>query len=780
MGYPFGVMRYLAALCSCFPLFAYSQTFEADVFFGGSNAGTHRVVQTADSLKSDAQISVAGQKISSNLHIKYKKGAPAEVEFEETQGPASGSYVWKNGKFSAILNGKKTAENKAYKFQTAAIFGTHHYTLAITIYKEWLAKNMPPKLKITDISSLATFESAVSVSSQTVPTETGTKAIDLMKLSIGGIELQYAIEGDNVVGFKVPAQMFEVVRKGYGGVFVDPLARYPELSQPNYKVKTVKVAQTPMRDGTILVSEIRRPDAEGKFPTILIRTPYGRNASASQYEFFAKRGYVVMSQDVRGRGGSGGGWDPFNTERNDGYDTLSWIEKQPWSDGGVGMIGGSYLGFVQWAAAVTHHPALKCIIPQVSPPDPLHNVPWDHGCFLLMGNVWWSRIVMNKDADMSAVSEGFGNTSVFKTMPITKVDNALFKSNIPFYDRWASRLSIENWPGAFRMDEIPGVKIPVMHVSGTWDGDGVGTMKHYRLQREGGGNQWLIFGPWEHGFNVKTKFGDQDYGPTAVLELDSTYLRFFDTYLKSKEVKMSDAPRTRFFVTGANKWYEGETWPPKGSESHKMYFGGGNASGKNGKGALENRAGAESSDSYTYDPTKVQIPKSVEINDEAVKLTQTRSEYSAIGLWYSGPKFSEPTVIAGPLQVNLYFKTTVFDAAVYAMALDEAPDGKATLVGLPGAMRIGFTSNGVNKLVPGKVYHVTVEPWLFAREFKPGHRLAIAIVSDLFPKYARIPGTGEPDATATKLLKATHTILKGGKHASSVTYYSFSNGLLKG
>jgi predicted acyl esterase len=108
---------------------------------------------------------------------------------------------------------------------------------------------------------------------------------------------------------------------------------------------------------------------------------------------------------------------------------------------------------------------------------------------------------------------------------------------------------------------------------------------------------------------------------------------------------------------------------------------------------------------------------------------------------------------------------------LHAMVYDESPNGDLTLVGLPGSMRIGFTGTGVKAIVPGQVYKVSVKPWLFAREFKAGHRLVVMLMSDLFPKFARIPGTGEPDATATKMLKATHTILKGAKYPSLVRYY---------
>ncbi len=765
-------MRCLISLLVSFvAVLTQAQTVESDILFGGKSSGTNKTTRTADSLESASTMSIAGQNIKSNLKIKFEKGVPTTISFSESAGANSGSYEWKLGKLSAVTNGKPRAGTIDLPIKSKAFFATHHMALTDTLFAEFERLNRPAKMKVLDLGSLTEVTPESNSAPMSVVTSKGTIQIELFRLKLSGIELQYALENGRTVGFKVPAQLFEVVTKGYEGVFVDPLSKFPELSQPVFEVINEARVKTPMRDGPILVSDLARPKGDGKYPTILIRTPYGRVAALSGYQFFAKRGYVVISQDVRGRGASGGGWDPLNTEVADGYDTLDWIKNQPWSDGNVGMIGGSYLGFVQWAAAVSGHPALKCIIPQVSPPDTMHNIPWDHGCFMLLANVWWSRIVMERQANMAAAAQGFGSLSAFKALPLTKVDDTFFKKDIPFYNSWLKRPTLNDWKGAFTNAQIGNVKIPVMHVSGFWDGDGVGTMMNYARLKASGGNQWLIFGPWEHGFNVKTKFADQDYGPTSVLELDSTYLRFFDTHLKAKSASLEAQPRVKFFVSGSNKWVEAETWPPSSSTLVTSYLGGGKPNGKTGMATLEPKPGATKADSYVYDPRNPKLPESLEMDGAAAKLSSKRSSFIQSSLLYGTEKFNAPQTIAGPLEVDVYFKTTVRDAALHAMVYDESPNGDLTLVGLPGSMRIGFTGTGVKAIVPGQVYKVSVKPWLFAREFKAGHRLVVMLMSDLFPKFARIPGTGEPDATATKMLKATHTILKGAKYPSLVRYY---------
>ncbi|MEQ1821620.1 MAG: CocE/NonD family hydrolase [Fimbriimonadaceae bacterium] len=751
--------------------FCHAQTVESDILFGGKAAGSNKTTRTADSLESDSAMSIAGQNIKSHLKIRYSKGMPQEISFSESAGTTSGSYEWKDGSIKATRNGKPAPTPPKLPITDKAFFATHHMALADSLFAEFVKLKRPAKMKVLEMGSLASLTVETASAPMSVTTPKGNLQIELFKLKINGIELQYAFENGRTVGFKVPAQLFEVVNKGYEGVFVDPLTKFPELSQPTFETITQAKVMSPMRDGAKLASDISRPKGDGKHPTILIRTPYGRSASLSSYEFFVKRGYVVVSQDVRGRGDSEGGWDPLNTEVQDGYDTLEWIKNQPWSDGNVGMIGGSYLGFVQWAAAASGHPALKCIIPQVSPPDTMHNIPWDHGCFMLLGNVWWARIVMDRQANMAAATQGFGSLEAFKSLPLTKVDDKFFKKDIPFYDSWLKRPTLGDWKGAFTNDQVRGVKIPVMHISGFWDGDGVGTMMNFAGQKAAGGNQWLIFGPWEHGFNVKTKFADQDFGPGAVLELDSTYLRFFDTFLKGKTANLESQPRVKFFVTGANKWIESSTWPPESAKLVTSYLGGGKPNGNTGMATLQAAPGTTRSDSYSYDPRNPKLPKSLDMSGGNSKLTSKRSSFNQSSLLYGTEKFKTPQTLGGPMEVEVYFKTTVRDAALHALVYDEAPNGDLTLVGLPGAMRIGFTGTNVKSITPGKVYKVSVKPWLFAREFKAGHRLVVMLMSDLFPKFSRIPGTGEPDATATKLLKATHTILKGAKYPSLVRYY---------
>src|SRR5579864_2776189 len=138
------------------------------------------------------------------------------------------------------------------------------------------------------------------------------------------------------------------------------------LGQETYPVTTEHAIEATMRDGTILRADVFRPKAEGKFPVLLERTPYDKRQSAGFGLKAATRGYIVIIQDVRGRYSSDGEWYPFKNESNDGYDTIEWAAALPYSNGKIGMFGGSYVGATQMLAAIAHPPHLAGICPVVT------------------------------------------------------------------------------------------------------------------------------------------------------------------------------------------------------------------------------------------------------------------------------------------------------------------------------------------------------------------------------------------------------------------------------
>jgi putative CocE/NonD family hydrolase len=594
------------------------------------------------------------------------------------------------------------------------------------------------------------------------------------RVEVEGTSATYSMTNDGrvvAVLANVNGLRLQMVADGWEDL-LDPFVKYPELTQPTFKVKQLPTQRLRTRDGVELVQEVFLPEGQGPFPVVLVRTPYGRSRQPAAAEMYVKRGYAYVEQDCRGRNDSQGEWDPFVHEINDGYDTLDWIAQQPWCDGNVGMIGASYGGFVQWAAAASHHPALKCIVPQVSPPaDAMRNLPYDDGIFLLRSNTWWGNIVRQKRADMSGVLR---NPKGFSTLPLSKVDNEVIGHDLPFFNRWLERTTHADWKGWSFYGEFNRITVPALHISGWWDGDEIGTSLNWEAMRAAKRtDQWLIYGPWAHGFNISTKFGDVDYGDSAVVDLDTLYVRWFDSWLKRKDVGINAVPRVQAFVTGANKWVTGGDWPLPESREQTFYLSaGGPATGEQSQGRLVATPPAEQRPTiYTYDPAKDEVPPEMldpELATPTTRVDEFLSRKDA--LIFKTEPLAKPLTIAGPYEVELHFRSSALDTDFFVTFVDIDEKGAMRVFGQSGKIKASYL-NGFDKqvpLTPGKTYVARIRPWDSAHELKAGHRLGLVITSSMFPEYARNLGTAEPIKDATRMVEQTNTILHNAQHPSCI------------
>ncbi|MCO5297401.1 MAG: CocE/NonD family hydrolase [Fimbriimonadaceae bacterium] len=714
--------------------------------------------------RSETHLSVATQKIDSVLTGRFVDGKLVEFRLEQEAGPQKAVLTGADGKTRVTVN-DKTTEGKFTP--PSAVFSNYHPWILSTAIGQFNPDG-PPSQKVSTFLPEALAEMPFEiVRLATKSIEVGGKAevIDAYRVKLPNVEIDVFLNPKKeVVGWLVPTQRLDVGAKGYEALFVDPTTKMPELSQPTFTAKVERGVKIPVRDGVELAADMARPTAEGKYPAILVRSPYGRAASAIEAEWWAKRGYVFIAQDVRGRGDSKGDWNPFMPERADGFDTIEWISKQPWSDGKVGMIGGSYLGMVQWQAAVEKPPALKCIVPQVSPPDMFYNIPWDHGIPFLFGSIWWARVVQGQEG----VGGAFAPVTHFSgllSLPITKADDAVLGYDVPFVDDWWTRTTNKAFaPGNFQSD-LKNVDIPALMISGWWDGDGIGTKTNWeRMRALHKPNQYLIYGPWTHLFNTTSSMGDVDYGPGAILELNSVYLRWFDRWLKDKPV-LDALPKVKIFVTGDNEWRTFADWPPKEAPETTLYFA--------ADGLLsEQKQGMPKPTTYTYDPSDFKLQDTLEIGTgggSTVLEARTKDDYA---LFKTEP-LKEETLVGGPLSVDLYFKTDVVDTDFFAMLVDFDEKGVMRLVGMPGKLRAQYRHNmdRPELLEPGHLYSLTLDLWDTAHAFKPGHRIGVIVTSAMFPNYARNLNTGEPVTTGTRMVTAHQTIFHDVARPSALRFH---------
>jgi len=757
---------------------AFAQKVEMVFTFAGSEVGKNIFEARPDgSFESVADLTLAGIKISSRMTGKIADGVPTEYEMTSSQAGTEVRTVVAGGKVKITVKDKTTEHD----FKPAkAMFANIHPMFSSSIARAFDPAGGPSqKIDILFLDSGTLMQAEViQKSPKTIEVAGKKRVVRVYRIRFPtGVDVDIYVNEDGAsVAWDVPAQSIKAIAPGYDNLVVDPTTLMPELSQPTLKARVEKGVRIRMRDGVELAADIAFPDAPGQHPAILVRTPYGRSQQMLNAEWWAKRGYVYIAQDCRGRHESGGEWEPFVHERKDGYDTIDWISKQPWSNGAVGMIGGSYVGWVQWWAAVEAHPALKCIVPQVSPPDPFFNIPWDHGIPMLYGAVWWANYIKDRET-MKGAPPRLTDFEKFYMLPLSKVDDVVLGVNVPFVDGWWHKETWSAFEGANFMKDLKNVKIPALHVSGWWDGDGIGTKLNWgAMQALGRTNQWLVYGPWSHAFNTTSRLGDVDYGAEAILEMDSLYLRWFDTWLKGKQVGLEKLPRVRVFVTGANEWRSLNNWPDPRSTTKTLYFSApGPANGPTSMGELAAEPPKQQEpDRYTYNPAGVTIDEDILNQDDPTKantvLKIEKNENDV--LVYKSAPLTEPLEMGGPVEIDLYFSTSAVDTDFFAVVVDIDEKGVMRMIGLPGKIRARYhkSFDRPELLKPGRVYKVSLAHWDVAHQFKAGHRIGVVVSSEMFPMWARNLNTGEPVKDATRMVAAHQTIYHDAKRPSALRF----------
>jgi hypothetical protein len=390
-------------------------------------------------------------------------------------------------------------------------------------------------------------EVTLSLEEKTIRTISG-RDMDVLrwKYTMAGAELGiWSADDGRVLMVDVPDQKSVVVREGFESLR-KPEEKDPLVSAAEYEFTVEQNVMVPMRDSVRLATDIYRPKGLEKAPVVLVRTPYKKDLAELEGRFWARRGYVYAVQDCRGRFASQGTWEPFAHEARDGYDAVEWLAVQPWSTGKVGMIGGSYLGWVQWWAASARPPHLVTIIPNVAPPEPFYNIPYEYGVFFLWGAMWWADVLeSNATADASGaalsrtLTKRYGQ--LLRSLPVVDLDKAILGKENPYWRAWIDHPTLDAyWERSSFWNGLKGARIPVFHQSGWFDGDGIGSKLNYaKMRAYGHGNQKLTLGPWGHTDTAVSTGGGRVFGSAAMIDLKRDYLRWFDYWLKGRDSKIS-------------------------------------------------------------------------------------------------------------------------------------------------------------------------------------------------------------------------------------------------
>ncbi len=540
--------------------------------------------------------------------------------------------------------------------------------------------------------------------------------------------------------------------------------------------------KVPMRDGVNLSADIYFPrGGQGPFPVILTRTPYDNmtEESLDAGRFYPQHGYVLVAQDVRGRNDSDGDFYPYLNDFNDGHDTVEWIGAQPWCDGNVGMVGASYVGYVQWQAASMGSGYLKAIVPRVIGAN-MYETGWRQGgAFQLATATMWA---MRYDGRTRQDIFEYNWEQLFRQLPLADLDRIAGK-DVHFYRDWIAHPDYDDYWRAQSIEErYPNIEVPVLQIGGWYDVLVRGTFHHFTEMRKHGGselarqNQRAVVGPWIHSACSTTFAGELDFGAISMLDLREIELRWFDHWLKGKDNGAErDAP-LRIFVMGANEWRDENEWPLARTQFTPYYFhSGGGANSLEGDGGLSTTPPAdEPSDGFVYNPA-FPVPTrggNTCCNPELVPwgvYDQRPLEYRNDVLAYTSAPLEEDLEVTGPISVTLYASTDGRDTDFTAKLVDVHPDGYAVNL-CDNIMRARYHESREYQtlLEPGKVYEFTVDVWMTSNVFLKGHRIRVDVSSSNFPRFDRNPNTGNPFGQDTELRVAHQTILHDEAHPSHV------------
>ena len=507
--------------------------------------------------------------------------------------------------------------------------------------------------------------------------------------------------------------------------------------------------RVPLRDGVTLAADLVLP---GRLPApaVVARTPYGRGneRQVGIADVFARAGYVAVWIDVRGRGDSDGEFDPYRNDGVDGYDVIEWVAREPWCDGSVATWGGSYGGRIQWLAALQQPPSLRAMIVEVAPSDPFVEDPTGAPAPM---RIHWHRMT---DGRMPQYPDAVDWTAVYPHRPLRDLDLAAgFRS-----ERWRAEVGHDasdrdHWEPLRYQHRIAEVDLPVLHVSGWYDDEEIGTPANFAAMTAAGrAGQRLLMGPWGHRVNTSRRLGEVDFGPGAVIDLDGALIAFLDEHVRGHLPARPAAP-VRIFVMGAGEWREHDAWPPPGATELELWLDSdGHANSRFGDGRL--RAGGPPTagavaDEWRHDPDRpvpfITDPSSAQIGGpDDYAGVESRADV----LVYTGEPLTEPLEAIGPVRLTAYVATSAADTDVCAKLLDVHPDGFAQRL-CDGVVRLSRRDRPQlrSTVRPGQVHEVEIVMWDTAQRFLPGHRIRLEIASSAHPKYAVNLGT-EGDQTA--------------------------------
>jgi uncharacterized protein len=529
--------------------------------------------------------------------------------------------------------------------------------------------------------------------------------------------------------------------------------RLPPAGTPDVVIR--RDVPVPMPDGVVLLADHYAPRRGPNRPTILVRSPYGRRGffGAIYAQLYAERGYQVFIQSCRGTAGSGGEFVYARYEPADGLATIAWIKEQPWFSGELATIGGSYLGFVQWAIAADAGPNLKTLVPSVTSAD-FNRFRFQGGTMTLESSLSWSTMMTRQAATgmrlsgvLAAGIQARNLARAYQHVPLSEADQIAINQPSQHYQNVLLHEPDDDyWKPIDYSARVGEVMAPCYLQAGWYDLFLDWQLKDFQTLRAAGRDPYLLIGPWTHGA----------FASMPVLTRET--LAWLRAHLDGDRSGLRAAP-VRLFIMGSNEWRDFADWPPP-ARSERWHL--------HAHGALAPAAPAASEpDQYHYDPadpTPAVGGNSLGDQKHMGPKDNRRLEARADVLTYTSAVLEQDLEVIGPVTADLYVRSSLEYTDFFARLCVVDPSGRSINL-----------CDGILRLTPGQPApqpdggrHIQIMLWPTAYHFRRGQRIRVQISSAAHPRFARNLGSEEPLATATKLLAADQTIYHDPEHPSAI------------
>jgi putative CocE/NonD family hydrolase len=619
--------------------------------------------------------------------------------------------------------------------------------------------------------------------------------------------------------------------QGRGGADPELVARRDAIEKELQSVAIIeRKLMVPMRDGKRMATDVYRPkDTSKKYPTVFVRTPYNFNfwdvrnrapRDMSNELEAVKRGYAFVQMNERGHFFSEGNYDILGAPLSDGDDAFTWIAKQPWSNGKVGVIGCSSTAEWQLAVASLGNPAFTTMIPQgfgagVGRVGPYYEQGnwYRGGAFQMLFAAWIygqqnqvrpmfppktsqeDLIRASRLFDLAPQMPSVDWSKALRHLPVMDIIKAvdgprgIFADPMPVDTRGAMIRRDPNDPawykGGLWHDNMT-INVPGFWFMSWYDvsmGPNLAAYNHVRktARPEIADQQYAVIAPTLHcAFRramENTIVGERSIGD-ARLNYNELTWAWFDHFLKGEKNGVLEAmPKVRYYTMGINKWQSSDTWPPRGAQTMSLFLSsGGKANTLNGDGALTDAPPAtDNPDRFEYDPMNPAPSHGGNVccTGNAVAggaFDQRKIEERPDILVYSTEPLKEGIEVSGPIELTLYVSSDAKDTDFTVKLIDVYPDGRA--YNLDETIQRMRYRNGYDKplvwMEAGKVYKVTLQPMTTSNYFEAGHRIRIEVSSSNFPRFDRNLNTGGKNYDESKCVVARNAVHHSKQHPSEL------------